>query len=247
MTSAVLATSTSCAWVMGVSSALRRASNNSRMRISTLSGSRRVTTTSGFLPCAICLPLTLDPGLERATTSATGRPSTTVCRNGYSGLFNSAHGHLSREGVRWFLYQMDRTLIKCAGALSTPSGYATRVWACRSVSATWEADDRMAPGRDCGSADIFDCGGTDARGERSRDERPAGSALRQPQSRSRQCTGRARQGPRRNVHLHARRLAGGDYRRVRKLAAHPRLGWLRRLGLSLASFGQAHRLRAAEV
>ena len=56
MTSAVFAASTSCAWVIGLSSALRRASNNSRMRISTLSGSRRVTTTSGFLPVAMrCL------------------------------------------------------------------------------------------------------------------------------------------------------------------------------------------------
>src|SRR5271168_1370474 len=56
MTSAVLAASTSSAWVIGVSSALRRASNNSRMRISTLSGSLRVTTTSGFLLVAInCL------------------------------------------------------------------------------------------------------------------------------------------------------------------------------------------------
>ena len=59
-------------WVIGLSSGLKRASNNSRMRVSTLSGSWRVTTTSGFLPCAIdaatwTLPLRCHP--------------TTVCRD----------------------------------------------------------------------------------------------------------------------------------------------------------------------
>jgi hypothetical protein len=65
ITSAVLAASTSCAWVIGLSLALRRASNNSRMRISTLSGSLRVTTTSGFLPDAICC-LVREPALNSA-------------------------------------------------------------------------------------------------------------------------------------------------------------------------------------
>ena len=40
---------------------------------------------------------------------------------------------------------------------------------------------------------------------------------------------------------HARRPAGRDHRRVRELAAHPRLRRRRRLGLPLAAVGQAHR------
>ena len=44
------------AWLIGLSSRLRRVSNSSRMRVSTLSGSFRVTTTSGFLPDAIRCP-----------------------------------------------------------------------------------------------------------------------------------------------------------------------------------------------
>src|SRR5271154_812441 len=67
MTSAGLAATTSSAWLIGLSSALSRASNSSRMRISTASGSLRVTTTSGFLPDAIeCLldcPLALTVAL----------------------------------------------------------------------------------------------------------------------------------------------------------------------------------------
>ncbi len=48
-TSAVFTASASWAWLIGLSSRLRRASNSSRMRVSTLSGSLRVTMTSGFL------------------------------------------------------------------------------------------------------------------------------------------------------------------------------------------------------
>ena len=54
-TSALFTASASWAWVIGLSSGLRRASKSSRMRSSTLSGSLRVTTTSGFLVFAIVL------------------------------------------------------------------------------------------------------------------------------------------------------------------------------------------------
>jgi len=47
-TSATFTASTSAAESMGMSSTFRRASNSSRMRVSTLSGSFRVTTTSGL-------------------------------------------------------------------------------------------------------------------------------------------------------------------------------------------------------
>ena len=48
-TSAVLTAATRSARLIGLSSTLSRASNNSRMRVSTTSGSRRVTITIGFL------------------------------------------------------------------------------------------------------------------------------------------------------------------------------------------------------
>ena len=48
-TCAVFAASASSAWLIGLSSTLRRASNSSRMRVSTASGSLRVTITRGFL------------------------------------------------------------------------------------------------------------------------------------------------------------------------------------------------------
>ena len=57
ITSAILTASMSSAWLIGLSSRLRRVSNNSHMRVSTLSGSLRVTTTSGFLPDAIRCPV----------------------------------------------------------------------------------------------------------------------------------------------------------------------------------------------
>ena len=47
-TSAILAASARSAWLIGLSSRLRRASNSSHMRVSTLSGSLRVTTTNGL-------------------------------------------------------------------------------------------------------------------------------------------------------------------------------------------------------
>ncbi len=76
-------------------------------------------------------------------------------------------------------------------------------------------------------------------------QRPAGAALRQPQVRPGQCARRAEQGPGRALGLYPRRHAGRDHRRVRELAAHPRLGRRRRLGLSLAAVRQAHRRRGA--
>ena len=54
-TSAVLTASCNWAWLSGLSSGLRRVSNSSRMRNSTLSGSLRVTMTSGFLALGILL------------------------------------------------------------------------------------------------------------------------------------------------------------------------------------------------
>ncbi len=47
-TSASFTAATSSGWVMGLSSTFRRASNSSRMRVSTGSGSLRVMTTRGF-------------------------------------------------------------------------------------------------------------------------------------------------------------------------------------------------------
>src|ERR1700692_3239007 len=56
-TSAVRTVSARSDWLMGVSSRFRRASNSSRMRVSTMSGSLRVTTTTrGFLGFGILLP-----------------------------------------------------------------------------------------------------------------------------------------------------------------------------------------------
>src|SRR5262249_40174455 len=59
-TSAVLTASASSDWVIGLSSILSLASNNSRMRVSTRSGNLRVTITSGFFRLVIILPLMLD-------------------------------------------------------------------------------------------------------------------------------------------------------------------------------------------
>ena len=65
-TCAVLTASASSAWLMGLSSTLRRASNSSRMRVSTASGSLRVTMTIGFL----------DVGMAaRALYGLAGRPA----------------------------------------------------------------------------------------------------------------------------------------------------------------------------
>ena len=61
-TSATFTASASSAWLIGLSSRLRRVSNSSRIRVSTVSGSLRVTTTSGFLPFAISPPLGAPPG-----------------------------------------------------------------------------------------------------------------------------------------------------------------------------------------
>ena len=83
-------------------------------------------------------------------------------------------------------------------------------------------------------------------GERCGDQRSAGAALCQRQGGPGQCPRRAGQGPRRFVGLHPRRLAGRNHRRVRELAAHPRLRRRRRLGLPFDAVGKAHRGGAAE-
>ena len=123
----------------------------------------------------------------------------------------------------------------------------TIYWACRDDFVAPQADDRVDSGRDRGAV------GASARRrrgpgrQRQHGERATGSALRQPQDRSGQCARWPGQGPRRRLDLHEGRLAGRDHRRVRELAAHPRLRRHRRLGLSLAAVGQAHRDRAIEV
>ena len=64
-TSAAFSASPSWAWVIGLSSRLRRVSNSSRMRVSTLSGSLRVTITSGFLPFGMLARLLAGAGKLR--------------------------------------------------------------------------------------------------------------------------------------------------------------------------------------
>src|SRR4051812_49897538 len=70
---------------MGLSSRLSRVSNSSHIRVSTVSGSLRVTTTSGFLPFAISPPLGAPPGL------LSGRPER-------SGLINRVGGNSCASG-----------------------------------------------------------------------------------------------------------------------------------------------------
>ena len=77
-------------------------------------------------------------------------------------------------------------------------------------------------------------------------QRPAGAPLRQPEGRPRQCARRAQPRPGRALGLYPRRHAGGDHRRIRELAAHPRLGGGGRLGLPLAAVRQADRRGGAE-
>ena len=60
-TSASRIASTISAWDIGLSSMFKRASNNSRMRVSTSSGSRRVTTTKGFFLVMSALPARAPP------------------------------------------------------------------------------------------------------------------------------------------------------------------------------------------
>ena len=83
-------------------------------------------------------------------------------------------------------------------------------------------------------------------GQRCGDQRPAGAALRQPQVRPGQRARRA--GPRTTTSPGSTPApaAGRDHRRIRELAAHPRLRRRRGLGLPLAAVGQAHRAGAAE-
>ena len=107
------------------------------------------------------------------------------------------------------------------------------------------SSSRYRPLRWPGYADTGRGGG--AGGRRHRAERAAGAALRQPQGGSRQCARRTGQGSRRLLDLYPRRLAGRNHRRVRELAAHPRLRRVGGLGLSLAAVGQAHGGGATEI
>ena len=66
-TSALAIASASCAAVMGASSTFSRASNSSRMRVSTASGSLRVTMTRGFL-------LAMGPLKPMRAGDGSGRP-----------------------------------------------------------------------------------------------------------------------------------------------------------------------------
>jgi len=103
---------------------------------------------------------------------------------------------------------------------------------------------RRARGRHAG-----DAGGRGPcrRRNRRNGERPAGPALRQPQVGSGQCAVRPEQGPGRALGLYPRRHAGGDHRRIRELAAYPRLGRGGRLGLPLAFVRQTHRGSGADT
>src|SRR5665213_206475 len=110
-TSAVFTASANSACVMGLSSALKRTSKSSLMRSSTLSGSLRVTTTSGFLVFGM------------SCTAVSGGPygQSGAC----SALFNRRRPHCaSRVGsiIRTFSYQMAMTTQSAAAAIRLLGG-----------------------------------------------------------------------------------------------------------------------------
>ena len=73
-TSAIFSASVICGGVIGLSSTLSRASNSSRMRVSTTSGSLRVTMTMGFLALVgMGVPVFLVLGREDALGGRVGR------------------------------------------------------------------------------------------------------------------------------------------------------------------------------
>src|SRR5271165_6427186 len=69
-TSASRIASTISAWDIGLSSRFKRASNSSRIRVSTSSGSRRVTTTKGFFLVMSALPAPARPSRHQPFASA---------------------------------------------------------------------------------------------------------------------------------------------------------------------------------
>ena len=198
MTSAVLAATTSSAWLNGLSSALSRASNNSRMRISTLSGSLRVTTTSGFLPDAIdCLSRKPTCGRRPGNRPDAGRIGRMPAASARSGLFNRPRRHWNGQVVHQNL--STRWLRSDKARRGSPG--VTTYWACRDDIVAPQADDRVDSGRDRGAAPA---GARRRRGpgrQRQHGERTAGAALRQPQDRSGQCARRPGQGPRRRLDI----------------------------------------------
>ena len=161
-TSAVLTASASWPCVIGLSSGLSRASKSSRMRSSTLSGSLRVTMTSGFLLFGMCSQLRrwrrIPPG------------------SADSALFNRARPHCAQRvagsKIRSFSYQMAVTTQSFRAALAAGRG---RVWPPALLAV-------RAHGVRLGRRRCRDRLG----------ERPAGAALRQPQVRPGQCARPAR-------------------------------------------------------
>ena len=232
-TSAVFTASTSSACDIGLSSALSRVSNSSRMRISIVSGSLRVTTTSGFRfgisPPALA-PACVQSGIAARLSAAR------------SGLFNrcapTLHPSFSGAcGLRprpicdgWPRHDKQPRGTRCCRCVTSQFD---RLISCRR--------SRRDRGRLACAADAAAPRG------RTGTARPApSSGLPVPRFVSlKPDKVNVRGGPTRDHdvtwQLHPLRPAGGDHRRIRQLAAHPRLGRLRGLGLSLAAVGPAHR------
>src|ERR1700685_1401275 len=193
MTSAVLAAATSSAWLIGLSSAVSRASNSSRMRISTLSGSLRVTTTSGFLPDAMyCL-------LRKPTR---GRPpGNRPVQVSLTALADTGTG-------RWFI----KISLPDGCARTKRAGVPPASRSIGRVAMTLRHGGPIIGGFVAALAGARAGGGRG--GQRQHRERPAGATLRQPQDRSGQCARRPGQGPRRRLDLYEGLLAGGNHRRI---------------------------------
>ena len=238
-TSAVVTASASAAWLIGLSSRLSRVSNSSRMRVSTLSGSLRVTTTSGFLTRSPCI----SPRSRRAEADAFSGPFRRSLTARSPTLRRLRNGAVDPDATRCLPDgpAEDKVRLRSHGARLRRRGRDKSDGGAHAAGSISHRADRPEP---------CDAARAPAELPRRRRLRPdrakAASGLPVPRFVSLKSDRvNVRGGPTKDqrceLGLYPRRPAGRDHRRIRELAAHPRLGRRRGLGLPLAAVGPAYR------
>src|SRR5262245_19588131 len=237
-TSAVLTAWTSSAWLMGLSSVLRRASNSSHMRVSTASGSFRVTMTIGFLEVGMA---------ARALYGLAGKPATRHA---------SARGRRLAMGFATCLtdgHLDDKTKLPSPGppGASSPCNaldldVQIMVLAGDVRRARYRPDRQPTPRCNRGAAAGPDRDhdrpvGAGNSGAGKRHLRVAGAPLRQPEIGPRQPAPRPGHRVSNRLGLSPRRPAGGGDQGIRELAAGARCGGHHRLGPGLDAERPTHR------
>ena len=232
--------------LIGLSSTLRRASNSSRMRVSTASGSLRVTMTRGFLAVSAWRY-----GLYAMVGSTAGRRACrTVPRVRHAPCLTDGHGDDKMQLMACHALQCepDRSRPGCRDLISRDKscfGLQNEARRCRKRLCA----ERRAPVSRGGRAGARACHGAAARAggaaqarrpRRRRRQRTAGAALRQPEIRPRQPAPGSRHRVSHRLGLPACRPAGRGHQGIRGLAAGARRGGHRGLGARRHAERPAH-------